>query len=132
MNSDPTEPKNCTIFFHEVPKGSPKETFFAYYGLTKFYQNYRNYQVSRQNDQLNGEFIAESDSRIHLCDPVIYMSDLKPEQQHMLNKTQSFPASRTLAIPCGLVAKSQFNDEFILWRVDPITNKTMYKVDINT
>jgi len=131
FNSDPTAPKNCTIFFHEVPEGAPKETFFAYYGLTKFYQNYRNYQVSRQNDQLNGEFIAESDSRIRLCDPVIYMSDLKPEQQQMLNTKQPFPANQTLAIPCGLVAKSQFNDEFILWKVDPITKARIKKVDIN-
>lgn len=59
------------------------------------------------------------------------MSDLKPEQQQMLNTKQPFPANQTLAIPCGLVAKSQFNDEFILWKVDPVTKEKIKKVDIN-
>ena len=50
----------------------------------------------------------------------------------MLNAKQPFPPAQTLAIPCGLVAKSQFNDEFILWKVDPITKEKIKKVDIDT
>ena len=38
LNPHPVaDPKSCFIFFHEVPASAPNETFFAYYGLTKFY-----------------------------------------------------------------------------------------------
>lgn len=74
------------------------------------------------------------------CNPVIYMSDLRDDQQYLLNDTSrkltKEEAESTLAVPCGLVAKTEFNDQFQLWAHSNITGKpdfndTSLRVDIS-
>ena len=56
------------------------------------------------------------------CNPVIYMSDLLPRYQNtMINKNVKFDPNTTVAIPCGLNARSQFDDSFKLFRC-PVSN----------
>ncbi|XP_034002529.1 cell cycle control protein 50B [Trematomus bernacchii] len=71
---------------------------FFYYGLSNYFQNYRKYAASRDDNQLSGDldaFTAPSDS----CSPYDYNSNDKP------------------IVPCGAIANSMFNDTFVLYRV---------------
>ena len=57
-------------------------------------------------------------SDLNNCDPIIKVSDLWPNQQYSLNEMKKPETERVAmdgglpAIPCGLVAKSYFNDTF--------------------
>ncbi|XP_069563216.1 cell cycle control protein 50B [Brachyistius frenatus] len=76
---------------------------FFYYGLSNYFQNYRKYGVSKDDNQLSGDltyFTSPSDT----CDP--YRNDNgKP------------------IVPCGSVANSMFNDTFKLYQIVNGTKK---------
>ena len=80
---------------------------FIYYQLDGFYQNARRYIRSKEIDQLTGDDIKKHDN----CEPA------------EKNKDMGFPANKTaldgsdlddnsFAVPCGLMAKTFFNDTF--------------------
>lgn len=69
------------------------EPVYFYYKLTNYYQNHRRYVKSRNDAQLRGEKVSSSD--ITDCDPV--------QKQ-----------GGQVIYPCGLIAKSFFNDTFAL------------------
>ena len=80
---------------------------FIYYQLDGFYQNARRYIRSKEIDQLTGDDIKKHDN----CEPA------------EKNKDMGFPANKTaldgsdlddnsFAIPCGLMAKTFFNDSY--------------------
>lgn len=79
---------------------------YVYYELDNFYQNHRRYVKSRDYYQLRGEI--RSYSEISDCDPIRKNSDLSVTTSYggvTLDKD-------AVANPCGLIAKSFFNDEF--------------------
>ena len=96
-----------------------KKNVFVYYRLKNLYQNYRRYIKSKSNKQLKGEFLTEQDIKDD-CDPIILNKDLYEgitsfmSQQN--NKTELDP--NEVAHPCGLIAKSLFNDTFKLEKKD--------------
>ena len=80
---------------------------FIYYQLDGFYQNARRYIRSKEIDQLTGDDIKKHDN----CEPA------------EKNKDMGFPANKTaldgsdlddnsFAVPCGLMAKTFFNDSY--------------------
>ena len=80
---------------------------FIYYQLDGFYQNARRYIRSKEIDQLTGDDIKKHDN----CEPA------------EKNKDMGFPTNKTaldgsdlddnsFAIPCGLMAKTFFNDSY--------------------
>ena len=80
---------------------------FIYYQLDGFYQNARRYIRSKEMDQLTGDDIKKHDN----CEPA------------EKNKDMGFPTNKTaldgsdlddnsFAIPCGLMAKTFFNDSY--------------------
>ena len=86
----------------------------VYYQLDGFYQNHRRYVKSKSDDQLNGKDISyEAMKDSQDCDPVITNRDM--------NKNYSVTGSNLtqddVAIPCGLIAKSYFNDNFTKWSI---------------
>ena len=85
---------------------------YVYYQLENFYQNHRRYVKSRSNDQLLGTNLAVDSTEIKDCDPIITNEQL--EFTHNVNGTLLDPAAA--AVPCGLVAKSFFNDTFKLFK----------------
>ena len=115
----------CTIKL-KVEKNMEKN-IMVYYQLDGFYQNHRRYVKSKSDDQLNGKdisFEAMKDSQD--CDPVITNKEM--------GKTQSITgaplAENDVAIPCGLIAKSFFNDNFRDWKIiDSFGDISNLKVD---
>lgn len=87
----------CTITI-DVDEKMEKPVYF-YYKLTNYYQNHRRYVKSRSDTQLRGDKVT-SYSELEDCDPVISKGD-------STNKKNFF-------LPCGLIAKSVFNDTFAL------------------
>jgi hypothetical protein len=83
----------------------------VYYQLNNFYQNHRRYVKSKSNSQLNGQVISLPDlTSSNDCDPIYSVADLGN------NKTvsgQILPANSP-ANPCGLIAKSLFNDKYTI------------------
>ena len=81
---------------------------FVYYQLDGFFQNSRRYLKSKETDQLTGDDIKAHDN----CEPA------------ETNKEMGFSSTQTaldgttvlnpndIAVPCGLVAKTFFNDRF--------------------
>lgn len=84
---------------------------YVYYQLDNFYQNHRRYVKSRSFKQLQGSYI-EAD-QLAECDPIKTIKDLQPQITKFANGTEfsSIDYARP-AVPCGLVAKSLFNDTY--------------------
>ena len=99
------------IEFHEVREEIPGP-IYIYYQLDNFYQNHRRYVKSRDNQQLAGTWKDTKD--LTDCDPIIKVEDLWDYQRKNM-KGLVMPLEDP-AIPCGLVAKSLFNDTFKLYK----------------
>merc|ERR1712000_60926 len=98
----PTTPpflnNECDIVF-DVPEDIPGPAF-VYYRLTNFYQNHRRYVSSRSDSQLAGE----GSGSVADCTPLVSVNGTKNNASLTYN-------------PCGLVADSWFNDEFLNFRL---------------
>ena len=101
-------------------KNKMEKKVMVYYKLDGFYQNHRRYVKSKSDDQLNGKFISLKDMKDSGdCDPAItnkdmgqthsYLTDSNGDPLHLL-------VPDDVAIPCGLLAKSYFNDKFNSWQ----------------
>ena len=91
-----------------------KQPIMVYYQINKFYQNHRRYVKSKSDDQLNGKDISyEVMKDSQDCDPVITNKDMNKNE----SVTKIALNEDDVAIPCGLIAKSYFNDVFSNWRI---------------
>ena len=115
----------CTIKL-KVEKDM-KKNIMVYYQLDGFYQNHRRYVKSKSDDQLNGKDISfESMKDCQDCDPVI----TNKEMGKTTSITGAALAENAVAIPCGLIAKSFFDDKFTNWNViDKLGESTPLNVD---
>ena len=101
---------NCIIKLNINKKMEKK--IMIYYQLNGFYQNHRRYVKSKSDDQLNGKDINLAQMKDSQdCDPAI--------TNRQMNKNVSFEGKPLdpddVAVPCGLIAKSYFNDNFWNW-----------------
>lgn len=91
------------------------EPIMIYYQLEGFYQNSRRYVKSKSINQLKGENVKGKDLEDE-CDPVYTNSEMA------LNSSISISGNPLVgneaAIPCGLMAKTFFNDSYINWKVN--------------
>jgi hypothetical protein len=85
---------------------------YVYYQLDNFYQNHRRYVKSRSFAQLQGTYLTVDKLKTD-CDPIVTNENLGPQYKAYANG-QAFTADdlKLPAMPCGLVAKSFFNDTF--------------------
>jgi len=88
----------CEIKFENLNMNQP---LYMYYELTNFYQNHRKYVKSRSDAQLRGE-VVKNRNDLASCEPYISLN----------NSEQNDP--NLFYLPCGLIAKSIFNDVIIL------------------
>lgn len=82
---------------------------YFYYRLENFFQNHRRYVKSRSDDQLKG-LVGWKYEDLTDCDPYVSVND--SHSQNLLYN------------PCGLIAKSLFNDTFMLNSGAPATGLT--------
>jgi len=92
----------CNITLN-VPQDMKAPVYF-YYRLDNYYQNHRRYVKSRNDNQLRltASMKVPVYDDLTDCDPYIAINDNTDD----LNN---------LYFPCGLIAKSVFNDTFSLW-----------------
>lgn len=88
-----------------VVPSTMKAPVYLYYRLDNYYQNHRRYVKSRNDDQLRGLSNDQEKytySALSDCDPVISQNNAKTDTVDLF------------FWPCGLIAKSFFNDTFAL------------------
>mmetsp|Transcript_12255 Transcript_12255/g.23261 ORF Transcript_12255/g.23261 Transcript_12255/m.23261 type:complete len:205 (-) Transcript_12255:490-1104(-) len=101
--------RQCEV---EIDLEDMEEPVLLYYELTGFYQNYRLYIKSRSFDQLKGEDLSKDE--LVECKPAVTAR----EMDVYMTLDNSKLDSGDVANPCGLVAKSYFNDTFSLARLN--------------
>lgn len=118
--------KDCSIELNIENKLEPP--VMVYYQLENFYQDHRRYIKSRSTSQLKGE-VLEVSQIADDCYPVVRVSDLYTNKT-IGNYTLDPDAP---ANPCGLIAKSLFNDTFQLYSEEkriPISERNIaWKTD---
>ena len=108
----------CQIDFKIDQEIKSKSKMIIYYQLDNFNQNHRQYIDSKSDDQLKGNSVTlEEIIDNKNCDPVITNEDIgrggkiAADGSSILDKDE-------LAIPCGLIAKTFFNDNFTNWTLN--------------
>ncbi|XP_049849034.1 uncharacterized protein LOC126317099 [Schistocerca gregaria] len=91
--------EECYVRLPEVNLRAP---FYVYYQIDNFYQNNKRYYNSRNAKQLRGEMVY-SFSELRDCSPYI-------SKNNSLNLDDFY-------IPCGLMARSFFNDSFKIYNL---------------
>lgn len=84
------------------------QPIYFYYELGSFYQNDRTYFKSKSSKQLKGNYLSSGE--LDDCEPAIYNKDMPTKYSitgDLLDPDQP-------AFPCGLIARSFFNDTFQL------------------
>ena len=97
---------NCPIRI-TVPEKMIKP-IMIYYQIDGFSQNHRVYMDSKSDKQLNGEVVTKEDLKESgVCDYALTNKDMEKGRN-----------DDDLAYPCGLMAKSFFNDVWKEWKID--------------
>jgi len=110
-------PNNCDVVLEiDTDIEGP---VYVYYQLENFYQNHRRYVKSRSNEQLLGATLPIGKEQIDedLADCAPILTNAQAEVTKSVNGKILDPEGA--AYPCGLVAKSVFNDTFTLYSKDP-------------
>ena len=107
----------CTVEFQITEDmDSP---IFIYYKLYGFYQNTRRYMKSRSQNQLMGEEISLSEIKSSEdCDPIYTNGDMGFDETTISADGKTLLIKDELAIPCGIMAKTFFNDDFKNWIIN--------------
>jgi len=115
--TDGVNPNNCDVVLEiDTDIEGP---VYVYYQLENFYQNHRRYVKSRSNEQLLGAALPIGKEQIEedLADCAPILTNAQAEVTKSVNGKILDPEGA--AYPCGLVAKSVFNDTFTLYSKDP-------------
>eukprot|EP00287_Rhodomonas_sp_CCMP768_P030347 CAMPEP_0202854662 /NCGR_PEP_ID=MMETSP1389-20130828/91119_1 /ASSEMBLY_ACC=CAM_ASM_000865 /TAXON_ID=302021 /ORGANISM="Rhodomonas sp., Strain CCMP768" /LENGTH=397 /DNA_ID=CAMNT_0049533259 /DNA_START=28 /DNA_END=1221 /DNA_ORIENTATION=- len=91
--------------------GWEDQDVYVYYQLDNFYQNHRRYVQSRAAKQLTGETLKLDSTDVLTSDGSV--AECSPFFDHSVDKTDG-EDNEVYMYPCGLVARSFFNDSFIL------------------
>ena len=102
-------PIDCTLNF--TIDSTISGPIYVYYQLDNFYQNHRRYVKSRSFNQLKGTYLQVADISSD-CDPIKTNADLAPVIKAYDGVSFLDPAGP--ATPCGLVAKSFFQDTYVM------------------
>ncbi len=108
-NDNCTIGNECKIDFHI--EETMEKNVFVYYRLKNFYQNHRRYIKSKSHKQLKGNILTEKEIKDD-CDPIILNKDIYLGLKNIDNNEELDPNG--VAHPCGLIAKSYFNDSYII------------------
>lgn len=99
----------CQVTFDVTDK--MKAPVYFYYRLDNFYQNHRRYIKSRSANQLSGKELSKASVNTD-CSPIITMKDIGRVSDDLPDGVKNLAMTDTVANPCGLIAKTFFNDTF--------------------
>jgi len=101
--------KTCEITFN-IDK-TMKPNIMVYYQIDGFYQNHRRYMKSKSEKQLEGNDISYKEAEV--CEPARTNRQMGKKYSYISEENnQKELKLDDVAIPCGLMAKSFFNDTF--------------------
>jgi hypothetical protein len=103
--------KTCEFTF-EVEQDVIAAPIYFYYQIRGFYQNHRRHIQSISYEQLR-DGVMKNATEVSSCEPVVYNRD----NFYNMSATNKPLDPDQPAFPCGLVARSYFNDTFQLIRV---------------
>ena len=118
--------QECYLTFNITEKISNPS--YIYYELDNFYMNHRDFVKSKIFTQLRGEVDVDKNNNSN-CNGAIYMKDIYGHinsnktyhnEKIKMNREKDLDPN-AFAIPCGLIAKAFFNDEYQLYKKN-ITN----------
>ena len=108
---------DCEISF-KIEKDMERP-ILIYYKLDGFFQNLRRYVKSKSLTQLTGESTTLSDMESSGdCGPIYTNEDLRIEKDQKAADNETLLVPKEVAIPCGLIAKTYFNDTYKEWKVN--------------
>ena len=84
-----------------------------YYQLEGFFQNHRRYVKSKSVNQLRGDDLKKKDVESD-CDPIVTNKDIGKK----ISMSNTDLNENDVAIPCGLIAKTYFNDTYNNWKIN--------------
>lgn len=139
--TDGTAPEACTLEI--IVTEEMQQPIFVYYQLTNFYQNHRRYVKSRDYKQLMGyeegddAWVPQTKEDVSSsCDPIITNENLANmgikyyawNSEGTWGYAENTPlVADDIAVPCGLIAKSMFNDTYAFYSDADLTTP----IDIN-
>jgi len=106
----------CNIIFNLAKE--VKKPVFLYYEINNFYQNHRRYFKSKSPEQLRGGK-EKTSGEVEDCEPVKKNSDIH-FKTHSIGGT--LLVADAVAIPCGAMARSYFNDSFVVTYTEASAN----------
>ena len=119
-NSKCKDNKNqaCDIIDIEITENidSPINIYYKIYG---FFQNNRRYLKSRSQKQLEGKSRTLSELKDDKdCEPIYTNKDMGFNQDKKAIDEKTILNPDVMAIPCGIMAKSYFNDSFTNFKIN--------------
>lgn len=98
---------NCTV--KPQINQDMKAPIIVYYKLEGFFQNHRRYVKSKSIEQLLGNSWKDKGE----CTPIITNKDMGfEENKSSISENNDTLSKGEIAVPCGLIAKTYFNDSF--------------------
>ncbi len=133
--SCPLKDSECQIFF--TIKDDLKSPIYFYYKLENFYSNHIDYVKSKNYNQLRGESVPEK----KILSSCKYMSrnidHFKSNNESDILSYKNIPMNNdSIMNPCGLIANSIFDDNYLLYnskgiKINIIENEIANEMDRN-
>jgi hypothetical protein len=111
-----TYTQGCRVTVNFTISADVAGPMYMYYKLTNFYQNHRRFAKSRDTQQIAGVDVGEPSSD---CEPLLTPGSFWGNTSVSMtinNGAATMTYANYKYSPCGLVAWSQFNDTFILYK----------------
>ena len=118
--SNPDQPVDKTCIIEISVTKKMKDPVMVYYQLENFYQNHRRYMKSRSLSQLKGKLLTTKQIKDD-CDPIVTIADLGINK----SKDGTILPPDAPANPCGLIARSLFNDTYKLYLNKDSSNEVL-------
>jgi len=118
--------KNCELTISITEK--MKKPIYIYYQINDISQNHRFYMENKSDKQLKGEKVSKEDlEKNNECENSLYNGNFTYLDNELYPKDD-------VAFPCGLIAKSFFQDDLTSWKISGrdiniTTEEIAYKSD---
>lgn len=115
----------CIVSF-KISEEMPSP-LFIYYNLSSFYTNHRDFFTSKSHPQLRNSTSYEPYLNIKKCEGALTNQEMFDYNTSKYMSYGNIPLiPNNTAWPCGLSAKSYFQDKFSLFKIENSTKKSVF------